>query len=155
VVEVVDRLLRHNHRRVAKVIRSASSDPGGWSVDTSVDAVGATRTAVRDALAGGATTNDVAVLARVNAVLAPVQVALAVEGIPISGGVGLEFADRTAVRTVLAWLRLAVAGRGGALAPDDIREALRRPSRSFHPRITDWVEPNRPAWSTSTGWPGG
>jgi DNA helicase II / ATP-dependent DNA helicase PcrA len=139
VVEVVDRLLRHNRRRVAKVIRAASSDPGGWSVDTSVDAVGATRTAVRDALAGGATSSDVAVLARVNAVLAPVQVALVSEGIPISGGVGLEFADRTAVRTVLAWLRLAVAGRGGALAPDDIREALRRPSRSFHPRITDWV----------------
>jgi DNA helicase II / ATP-dependent DNA helicase PcrA len=139
VVEVVDRLLRHNRRRVAKVIRAASSDPGGWSIDTSVDAVGATRAAVRDALAAGATTGDVAVLARVNAVLAPVQVALAIEGIPINGGVGLEFADRTAVRTVLAWLRLAVAGRDGSLSPDDIREALRRPSRSFHPRITDWV----------------
>jgi DNA helicase II / ATP-dependent DNA helicase PcrA len=36
-------------------------------------------------------------------------------------------------------LRLAVAGRGGALDSADIREALRRPSRSFHPRITDWV----------------
>ncbi len=139
VVDAVDRLLRHNRRRVPKVIRAASSDPGGWSADTSVDAVGATRSAVRDVLAGGAATNEVAVLARVNAVLAPVQVALASEGIPISGGVGLEFAERTAVRTVLAWLRLAVAGRGGALAPDDIREALRRPSRSFHPRITDWV----------------
>jgi len=62
-----------------------------------------------------------------------------VAGVPIAGGVGLEFADRTAVRTVLAWLRLATAGRGGSFAPDDIREALRRPSRSFHPRITDWV----------------
>ncbi len=80
-----------------------------------------------------------AVLSRVNALLAPVQVALVGEGIPISGGVGLEFADRTAVRTVLAWLRLAVAGRGGSFAADDIREALKRPSRSFHPRITDWV----------------
>ena len=36
----------------------------------------------------------------------------------------------------------ATCGRGSGrtpFAPDDIREALRRPSRSFHPRITDWV----------------
>ena len=139
IVEVVDRLLRHNDRRVPKTIRSSSTDRGGWSIDDGVDAVGASRRAVHDAIAGGADPDQVAVLARVNALLAPVQVALVTEGIPISGGVGLEFADRTAVRTVLAWLRLAVAGRGGSFAPDDIREALRRPSRSFHPRITDWV----------------
>ena len=139
IVEVVDRLLRHNDRRVPKTIRSSSTDPGGWTIDGGVDAVGASRRAVHDAIAGGARPDEVAVLARVNALLAPVQVALVSAGIPITGGVGLEFADRTAVRTVLAWLRLAVAGRGGSFAPDDIREALRRPSRSFHPRITDWV----------------
>ena len=139
VVEVVDRLLRHNHRRVSKTIRAASIDTGGWSIDAAVDAVGASRSAVEQALSSGAAPSDIAVLTRVNALLAPVQVALVVAGIPIAGGVGLEFADRTAVRTVLAWLRLASAGRGGSLAPDDIREALRRPSRSFHPRITDWV----------------
>ena len=139
VVDVVDRLLRHNQRRVAKTIRAASTDRGGWSIDTNVDAVGASRNAVEQALAAGASPADIAVLARVNALLAPVQVALVVAGVPIAGGVGLEFADRTAVRTVLAWLRLATAGRGGSFASDDIREALRRPSRSFHPRITDWV----------------
>jgi len=139
VVDVVDRLLRHNRRRVSKTIRAASSETGGWSVDANVDAVGASRSAVEQALAAGAPASDIAVLTRVNALLAPVQVALVVAGVPIAGGVGLEFADRTAVRTVLAWLRLAGAGRGGSLAPDDIREALRRPSRSFHPRITDWV----------------
>ena len=139
VVDVVDRLLRHNQRRVAKTIRAASTDGGGWSVDTNVDAVGASGRAVEEAIAAGAAASDIAVLTRVNALLAPVQVALVVAGVPIAGGVGLEFADRTAVRTVLAWLRLATAGRGGVFAPDDIREALRRPSRSFHPRITDWV----------------
>ena len=139
VVDVVDRLLRHNHRRVSKTIRAASTDGGGWSVDTGVDAVGASCGAVEQALSSGSAPSDIAVLTRVNALLAPVQVALVVAGVPIAGGVGLEFADRTAVRTVLAWLRLATAGRGGSFAPDDIREALRRPSRSFHPRITDWV----------------
>jgi DNA helicase-2/ATP-dependent DNA helicase PcrA len=139
VVDVVDRLLRHNHRRVSKTIRAASTDAGGWSIDTNVDPVGASLSAVEQALAGGAEPSDIAVLTRVNALLAPVQVALVVAGVPIAGGVGLEFADRTAVRTVLAWLRIANAGRGGSLAPDDIVEALRRPSRSFHPRITSWV----------------
>ncbi len=139
IVDVVDRLLRHNRRRVPKTIRAASTDLGGWSVDLAVDAVGASVAAVERAVAAGARASDVAVLARVNALLAPVQVALSASGIPISGGVGLEFADRTAVRTVLAWLRLASAGRGGTLDSADIREALRRPSRSFHPRITDWV----------------
>jgi DNA helicase-2/ATP-dependent DNA helicase PcrA len=143
IVDVVDRLLRHNRRRVPKTIRAASSDAGGWSLDTSVDAVSGSCNAVVEALAAGATTSDIAVLARVNALLAPVQVALSVAGVPIAGGVGLEFADRTAVRTVLAWLRLAVSGRGGSLAADDIREALRRPSRSFHPRITDWISEQR------------
>jgi ATP-dependent DNA helicase UvrD/PcrA len=143
VVDVVDRLLRHNRRRVPKTIRAASDDPGGWSVDDGVDAVSGSRDAVRAALAAGAATSEIAVLTRVNALLAPVQVALSVADVPIAGGVGLEFADRTAVRTVLAWLRLAVAGRGGSLEADDLREALRRPSRSFHPRITDWVSEQR------------
>ncbi|WP_439115703.1 ATP-dependent helicase [Ilumatobacter sp.] len=136
VVQIVDRLLRHNGRRVAKTIRANSTDTGGWNVDTAVDPISATQRAVEDALRSGAPADHIAVLTRVNALLAPVQVALAVNGIPISGGVGLEFADRTAVRSVLAWLRLATRD---TLGPDDIREALRRPSRSFHPRINDWV----------------
>ena len=139
IVDVADRLLRHNSRRVAKMIRAASTDPGGWSIDASVDPVDATTTAVRTALAGGASAFDVAVLARVNAVLAPVQVALVGEGIPIAGGVGLEFTDRTAVRAVLAWLRLAMSDERGRFLPADLNEALRRPSRSFHPRITSWI----------------
>jgi DNA helicase II / ATP-dependent DNA helicase PcrA len=136
IVDVVDRLLRHNDRRVAKTIRAHSTDTSGWTIDTAVDPVGASRDAVEAALRGGSAASDIAVLTRVNAVLAPVQVALAVQGIPISGGVGLEFADRTSVRAVLSWLRLATSDK---LASDDIREALRRPSRSFHPRINDWV----------------
>jgi DNA helicase-2/ATP-dependent DNA helicase PcrA len=142
VVEAVDRLLRHNRRRVAKVIRAASTDVGGWSVDRSIDAVGAARRTVATALAAGVTPSELAVLVRVNALLAPIQVALVVEGVPISGGVGAEFADRTAVRAVLAWLRLALAG-GGGFAADDLREAMRRRAGSFHPRIVEWIAEQR------------
>jgi len=154
IVEITDRLLRHNSRRVAKTIRSSPAHPNdvddadvptppeyrrGWTVDTSQDPVGATVAAVRDALAHGAAASDVAVLARVNAVLAPVQVSLVGEGIPVSGGVGLEFLERTSVRSVLAWLRLATTDERERFLPADIGEALRRPSRSFHPRITSWI----------------
>ncbi len=140
IVEVADRLLRHNRRRVDKVIRAASVDPGGWSATSTDDPVGATASAVRSALDAGAAPADVAVLTRVNATIAPVQVALAVAGVPIAGGVGTEFADRTAIRAALAWLRLA---RGVPFAPDDLAEAMRRPSRPLHPRIADWVGEQR------------
>ncbi len=140
VVDAVDRLLRHNRRRVDKTIRAASDEPGGWSTESSSDPVGATVAAVRTALADGAHASEIAVLTRVNATIAPVQVALAAGGIAVAGGVGTEFVDRTAVRAVLAWLRLA---SGRPFAPDDVGEALRRPSRPLHPRIGDWVGEQR------------
>ena len=136
VVEVADRLLRHNRRRVDKVIRAASSGDDGWHVGHGDDPVAASVGAVQRALGSGAASSDVAVLTRVNATLAPVQVALSGLGIPVAGGVGLEFLERTAVRSSLAWLRLALGGR---FASSDLAEALRRPSRSLHPRIAEWV----------------
>jgi DNA helicase-2/ATP-dependent DNA helicase PcrA len=141
IVDAVDRLLRHNRRRVRKTIRADSDDGDGWSADTAVDPVAATVAAVRAALASGAAPGEIAVLTRVNAVLAPVQVALVVDGVPVSGGVGTEFLDRAAVRAALAWLRLARAATDERrrFDSDDLREALRRPSRSFHPRIGDWI----------------
>ena len=92
-------------------------DPGGWSVDRSVDPSRGDRDSVQRAIADGAPPTDIAVLARVNASLAPIQVALASSKVPIAGGVGLEFAERTAVRAVLAWLRLAA----GRTAQDSLR----------------------------------
>ena len=124
-------------------------------ISRKLDAVGAARLAVEGALSGGAPSSDIAVLARVNALLAPVQVALVVAGVPIAGGVGLEFADRTAVRTVLAWLRLATAGRGGAFAPDDIREApslvlITQATSPFFIASTIWGRPSSTLLTVAT-----
>jgi DNA helicase-2/ATP-dependent DNA helicase PcrA len=140
VVDVADRLLRHNRRRVDKTIRAASNDAGGWSWTTSGDPVAATAAAVGEALAAGVPPHGVAVLTRVNSTIAPVQVALLAAGVPFTGGVGTEFVERTAIRSALAWLRLA---RGRGFSPDDLGEALRRPSRPLHPRIADWVREQR------------
>ncbi len=142
LVDVADRLLRHNRRRVAKTIRPAPGrvDLGpGWSVDDGDDPVAGTVAAVRQALAVGAA-SDVAVLTRVNATIAPVQVALGVAGIGYNGGVGSEYVERTSVRAALAWLRLA---SGAEFQAADIGEALRRPSRSLRPKIRDWVAEQR------------
>ena len=140
VVEVADRLLRHNRRRVVKTIRPRPEAPGAWQVADGDDPVAEALAAVQRALDAGAAPAEIAVLTRVNATLAPIQVALTRAGIGVSGGVGTEFADRTAVRAALAWMRLA-SGRG--FAPDDLSEALRRPSRSLHPRIAEWVTEQR------------
>ena len=138
VVAAADTLLRHNHRRVAKTIAAHHADRNGMTIATGTDdTVGITVDAVRSAIAAGATPGDVAVLTRVNSLLAPVQVALARAGVPVAGAVGTEFAERTAIRAALAWLRLATSER--TFGSDDCAEALRRPSRSLHPRVAEWV----------------
>jgi DNA helicase-2/ATP-dependent DNA helicase PcrA len=136
VVAAAGMLVRHNRRRVAKTIRASSDRTDGYTVTSSDDPVAASVELVEQAIADGTPPAHIAVLTRVNATIAPVQVALTGRSVPITGGVGAEFADRTAIRAVLAWLRLASARR---FIDNDVVEALRRPSRPLHPRITDWV----------------
>lgn len=137
VVEVVDRLLRHNAVRVPKVIRSARATDGrpGWTAVSSADPVHATVDLVVQGIRDGRAPSDVAVLTRVNSLLAPVQVALGMQGVAVAGGVGREFADRTSVRSTLAWMRLGL----GLWSGTDLGEALRRPSRPLHPNVANWV----------------
>ena len=141
IVEAADRLLRYNRRRVPKVIRpSADASPGGWIHVGGDDPVGLTVHAVRTAIDGGAAPADIAVLTRVNSLLAPVQVALGAAGVPVSGGVGPDFLRRTAVRAACAWLRLAT---GDVLGAADLSEAAKRPSRGFSAKLRDWVSEQR------------
>ena len=49
--------------------------------------------------------------------------------------VGPELLERTAVRATLAWVRMAT----GPWRQSDVGEVLRRPSRSFSPRLAEWV----------------
>ncbi len=138
IVRAADTLLRHNSRRVAKVIRASDTTRDGFMVAPATgDPVDVTLQAVTTAIAAGSSAADIAVLTRVNSLLAPVQVALTTAGVPTNGGVGLEFVERTAVRAALAWLRIATTR--GDFSPSDVAEALRRPSRPLHPRIATWV----------------
>jgi len=138
IVRAADTLLRHNGRRVTKVIRAHKAEADGFAVaDTDGESLDATVEAVHAAVAAGTPSIDIAVLTRVNSLLAPVQVALHGLGVPTNGGVGKDFTERTAVRAALAWLRLATSG--DTFRSADVAEAIRRPSRSMHPRVSDWA----------------
>ncbi len=138
VVAAADMLLRHNAVRVPKTIRAgAAAAPRGLSVEPGDSPVDTTVEIVSRAIADGVPPTDIAVLTRVNSLLAPVQVALGAAGVQVTGGVGREFVDRTAVRAALAWLRLATADE--RFETDDMAEALRRPTRSLHPNVATWV----------------
>jgi DNA helicase-2/ATP-dependent DNA helicase PcrA len=97
-----------------------------------------------DSDGGGATAvvspEEVAVLARVNAALLPAALFLESAGIPTVRPPGLDHTmlDRSGASATLAWLRLAT-GPARGFEPGDLRLVLRRPPRSLHPRIVDWV----------------
>ena len=141
IVRAADTLLRNNGRRVDKQIVAARSADDGFAVaeqpEQQADTVATTVTTITAAIGRGVAPADMAVLARVNSLLAPVQAALTAAGVPVSGGVGTEFIERASVAASLAWLRLATSA--GRLDPADVADAVRRPSRSLHPRIADWV----------------
>jgi len=143
VVDAADHLVRHNRRRVAKVIRSASPPPpGGWSVRQGPDTVSATVAAVREAVDGGRVPASCAVLTRVNDLLVPVAVGLRSAGVPVrTDDTGAGFLGRAAVRASLAWLRLAADP--DHLDPDDLAEAARRPSRGLSERLRGWLAEQR------------
>ena len=116
---------------------------------------GATRAAaVVEAVLGwldeGAAPADVAVLARVNALLLAPQVALGEAGIPVRSVLRPEVLERTGLRAALAYLRLATAP-DGRIAADDLVEVLRRPSRGLPQWFADRFRRRRRGPSASCG----
>ena len=146
VIGAARNLLTRNGRRVPKTVEAApgrADDAGALRLVTTDDGtVGATVEAVRAHLDAGAAPADAVVLARVNAALAPVQVALAVAGIPVDPVPGIRaWLQRTGVRAALAWLDLALDPR--RLSGAAIREASRRPPRGLSPKLIDWMSEQR------------
>lgn len=153
-VEVVDgarHLLGYNHRRVAKEIHpgpDADPAPGALKVveHGPDDAARATVEVVQGWLADGAVDPAaVAVLARVNSLLLAPHVALAEAGVPITSVLSPEVLQRTGMRAALAYLRIATAA--DAIAPDDVVEVLRRPTRGLPQWFPDRLA-RRSRWST-------
>jgi DNA helicase-2/ATP-dependent DNA helicase PcrA len=141
VVDAARNLLTRNRRRVPKRIVAA---PGrevvgdGLQVTKTDAPLLATVAIVMEALERGVPPKDVAVLTRVNASLAPVQVALVDRGAPVRPAVDLTYLSRGGVQAALAWLRLAVAP-DDLLAGPDVAVAARRPSRGLSPKVIEWM----------------
>ncbi len=132
VVSGAMHLLGYNRRRLAKQIAPAperAEVPGDLDLRRVGDLSGAARDQVTAWLDEGAGHADVAVLARVNSVLLPIQVLLTEAGVPCTRAVGPEVLARTGSAAALAYLRMG-------LDPDhisgaDVSATVRRPPRKI------------------------
>ncbi|MDA8357301.1 MAG: ATP-dependent DNA helicase UvrD2 [Actinomycetota bacterium] len=161
VVEAARHLLSYNKERLQKRIVSPEgrSDPrpstsGALAAMGPVTAVGAkgeklahvALDIVKDWLAGGTTPDDVAVLARVNSALLPVQVACLEAGVAVVSTLGSAILKRTGMRTALAYLR--IAQHPDLIARADIVETVHRPSRKISRNVAEMLT-KRPHTSVS------
>ncbi|HUA96328.1 MAG TPA: ATP-dependent DNA helicase UvrD2, partial [Acidimicrobiales bacterium] len=85
----------------------------------------------------GVAWGQVAVLARVNSALLPVQVACAEAGIPSSTPLDPRVLGRTGVRTALAYLRIGLSP--DRIAAADIDQTIRRPSRGIARNVAEML----------------
>jgi len=140
VIDGARNLLSRNQLRVAKTI---GGGPENVSSEASMRIVAcpipvlALVDLIREHLATGAQPSEIAVLTRVNTLLAPVQAALKTEGIPVQNRDGTRFLERTGVAAALAWMRLALDHEH--LAGTDIMRAARRPTRGISARVIEWM----------------
>jgi DNA helicase II / ATP-dependent DNA helicase PcrA len=96
--------------------------------------------------AGGVDPGDIAVLARVNSALLPVQVACLEGGVPCSTPLSAGVLQRTGIRTAFAYLR--IAANPESISREDILETIRRPSRGIAPKVVDMLT-SRPTSSVT------
>jgi DNA helicase II / ATP-dependent DNA helicase PcrA len=151
VVGAARHLLSYNHRRLEKTIRWPDGRQDavigtGPLAGTGAVAVRTTRgdalaagavEIITDWLALGAGPEDIAVLARVNSALLPVQVACVEAGVPCATPVGVKNLGRTGLRTAFAYLRMG--SDPDHIRREDVRDTIRRPSRGIAPMVSDML----------------
>ncbi len=93
---------------------------------------------------GGVDPGDIAVLARVNSALLPVQVACMEAGVPCTTPLSTAVLQRTGIRTAFAYLR--IGSDPDNISREDILETIRRPSRGIAPKVVDMLT-SRPTTS--------
>ncbi len=145
VVMAASNVLSRNSLRVDKGIRPGPEAADGPSALEVIggDEPAALRTVARvmETLESASPTG-IAVLSRVNASLAPVQVLLRHHGVATDGGVDRRFLTRAAVGAALAWLSVATCA-DGSLRAADLRHAARRPKRGMRHSLLDLIARQR------------
>ena len=139
IVQVASRLLSHNRLRVPKSIRCGSApleDPYDGLPQVilapTADWLKTALAHLRDWLEQ-VSPQQIAVLARVNSLLLPMQVGLRQLGLAHQATVDATILRRTGLRSALAYLRLALYPK--SMKPTDLNEALRRPNRKLRKEI--------------------
>jgi len=156
VVDAARHLLSYNHDRVVKTIRSPEgrADPvpaesgllagrGPVVIErASTDELAARAVEVIDRWrADGVDPGDIAVLARVNSALLPVQVACLESDVPCTTPLTTQVLSRTGIRTAFAYLRIGADPE--AIRREDVRDTVRRPSRGIAPMVVDMMTKQR------------
>ncbi|MXZ68469.1 MAG: ATP-dependent DNA helicase UvrD2 [Acidimicrobiia bacterium] len=138
-IKAGNHLLAGNRVRVPKAVRPAPGSPDGTDrllilerpdPELTADAIDLVRTWLAD----GTPPGQVAVLARVNSALLPVLAGLDRAGFPLNSRIEPGLLDRSAMRSVMAWIRLGL--RPEEMGRLDLLEAVRRPSRGLN-RLAD------------------
>jgi DNA helicase-2/ATP-dependent DNA helicase PcrA len=152
VVGAARHLLSYNRRRLDKTIRvpEGRSDGAPMAVGPLAGAGPVViRAAPGDTLAAlavdvlshwrgaGVGPEEMAVLARVNSALLPVQVACAEAGLACTTPLGPAALGRTGIRTAFAYLRMGTDP--GSIRREDVRDTVRRPSRGIAPMVVDML----------------
>jgi ATP-dependent DNA helicase UvrD/PcrA len=139
IVVATSNLLSYSGRRIGKQILAAKP---GDADDLTIASAAPERIALAAIeratawLEAGAAPEDIAVLARVNSALLPVQVLFDVAHVPCWTPVSAAVLNRTGTRTALAYLRLAVGvAASSGLGGGDVAAAARRPSRSLRREV--------------------
>ncbi len=98
---------------------------------------GLTVEAISAWLAAGVDPGDIAILARVNSALLPVQVACIEAGVPCTTPLSAGVLQRTGIRTAFAYLRIGT--QPDSIRREDVQETIRRPSRGIAPNVVDML----------------
>lgn len=149
VVRGVTKLLAYNRFRLAKDITAApgrTESPSELEVRSVPRLAGAALEQVAAWRDEGTDLAAMAVLARVNSVLLPVQVTLTQAGVACTRAVGSEVLNRTGSAAALAWLRMGL--RPAAIAGADVAATVRKPSRKLHPKVVEMMT-RRPSTSVN------
>lgn len=143
VVEAANNTLTRNAVRVAKQTRPApgrDDQDGDLSFATTPEPATRSVDTITDWL-GDCPASEIAVLARVNVALLPVQVLLAQERIPHIPVVGASVLDRTGMRSALAYLRMG--NNPDSISRSDVMDTVRRPSRKIARNVVDMMVKRR------------
>lgn len=135
VVAAANQLLGRNEHRVVKNARAHNAGGGPVLCLTPADRWAATTTEQVTDWLKVAEPSQIAVLARVNSLLMPVQLSLRLSGIPCQTVVNDTLLQRTGLRTALAYLRLALDPEN--VSPDDLADTLRRPNRMLRREVLE------------------